>query len=236
MLRSHDNRSYIIPKKIRDGILMLAVMIFLLSCGDKKITAVENAFLHFSGKYAVLVIKKDFMLYVYERGAGVVKKYRIAYGLNPDGKPKLYSGDDRTPEGVYRVTEMLSMDADRSSGSYRKLSGMNRVFFRASNGHYKYGKRDEDLGDNVYGPRFFLLDYPGTHDRSRYKKELRKGNIPVENGIPRPIGHGIAIHGNCDPISIGHQATSGCVRMFNDDIVELEQYIQLGTPVIILPE
>nr|HPJ39838.1 L,D-transpeptidase [Spirochaetota bacterium] len=98
------------------------------------------------------------------------------------------------------------------------------------------GKRNEDLGDNAYGPRFFLLDYPGPHDRARYRNAVREGRVPVENGVPRPIGHGIAIHGNCDMRSIGHLATSGCVRMYNNDIVELEQYIQLGTPVIILSE
>jgi murein L,D-transpeptidase YafK len=236
MLLSHDNSCSFIVKKISGAMLSLAAVALLLSCGDKKSTVVEKAFSNFSGKYVVLVVKKDFMLYVYERGSGVVKKYRIAYGLNPDGKPKLYSGDERTPEGAYSVSEMLSMDAGQSTESYKKLARMNRVFFRARHGHYKYGKRNEDLGDNAYGPRFFLLDYPGTHDRVRYEKALREGTIPVENGIPRPIGHGIAIHGNCDAESIGHLATSGCVRMYNDDIVALEQYIQLGTPVIILPE
>ena len=236
MLLNHDNPGASLMKKICCGALVFIAVALLASCSDKKNTAVEKAFRSFSGKYVILVVKKDFMLYVYARGSGVVKKYRIAYGLNPDGKPKLYSGDERTPEGVYSVSEMLSMDAGQSTESYKKLARMNSVFFRARHGHYKYGKRNEDLGDNAYGPRFFLLDYPGTHDRVRYEKGLREGAIPVENGIPRPIGHGIAIHGNCDVESIGHLATSGCVRMYNDDIVELEQYIQLGTPVIILPE
>ena len=50
------------------------------------------------------------------------------------------------------------------------------------------------------------------------------------------IGGGIAIHGNNDPDSIGHLATSGCIRMLNDDVIELEQFIQIGTPVYIVPD
>ncbi len=214
----------------------IAAAAFLVSCGEKRGMAVKNAFGEFTGKYVLFVSKRDFVLYVYDRDLKVVKKFPIAFGLNPDRKPKLYRGDNRTPEGTYRVTEMLSMDADRSTASYRKLRAMNAVFWRARDGHGRFGDPRADLGDNAYGPRFFLLSFPGEGDRQRYREALKRNEIPFQGGAPVPIGHGIAIHGNNDPESIGHLATSGCVRMYNNDIIELERYVMEGTVVIISPD
>jgi murein L,D-transpeptidase YafK len=211
----------------------MAAALCISSCGDVRKSAVKLAFAEFRGNYVLYVNKSDFTLRVFNRELREVRKYPVAFGLNPDGRPKLHRGDDRTPEGVYRVVEMLSMDAERSTEPYRKLRRMNDVFWRARDGHYRHGNPKEDLGDNAYGPRFFLLDYPNEQDRARYREALARGEIPRQGGGPAPIGQGIAIHGNNDPRSIGHLSTSGCVRMFNNDIMELENYIILGTPIII---
>lgn len=159
--------------------------------------------------------------------------YRIAYGSNPDGKAKLHEGDNRTPEGLYHVNEILSIDVDKKSSSYKKLRDLNKIFFRARDGHCRYGEPDVDLGNNAYGPRYFGLDYPSKQDMARYGHAVRSGTIrPVKGSVPK-IGHGIAIHGNNDENSIGHLTSSGCIRMYNRDILEFEQYLQMGTPVTI---
>lgn len=212
--------------------LMLCAAV-LLSCASPEQQAIRRAFASFDGKFVIFVSKQRFSLYVFDRKGQVVKRYPVAYGLNPDRKAKLYQGDNRTPEGIYRIVEILSMDADPSSEPYRKLKRMNEVWWRARDGHYKFGNKNEDLGDNAYGPRFYLLDYPNADDIVRYSSARAQGVIPLKNGRPLPPGHGIAIHGNNDPDSIGKLATSGCVRMFNTDIIELEKYIVHGTPVII---
>ena len=41
------------------------------------------------------------------------------------------------------------------------------------------------------------------------------------------------IHGTNEPWSIGEQMSSGCVRMLNEDIVDLYQRVPVGTPVLI---
>jgi len=212
---------------------IIPAALLIISCVDGKKQVLEKAFSEFRGNHVLYVSKSEFTLYVYDRKGRVAAKYPVAWGLNPDRKPKLYRGDNRTPEGSYRVVEILSMDADRASASYRKLKRMNDVYWRARDGHYRHGNPREDLGDNAYGPRFFLLDYPNEEDRRRYEMALAKGEVPSRDGAPVPIGHGIAIHGNNDPQSLGQLATSGCVRMFNNDIIELERFIILGTPVII---
>lgn len=44
----------------------------------------------------------------------------------------------------------------------------------------------------------------------------------------------IGIHGTNDPGSIGTCASSGCIRMRNEDIEELFQYVSVGMKVFIL--
>lgn len=45
---------------------------------------------------------------------------------------------------------------------------------------------------------------------------------------------GYGIHGTNNPSSIGKAASHGCVRMYNDDVVELYNMVGLGTPVSII--
>lgn len=42
-----------------------------------------------------------------------------------------------------------------------------------------------------------------------------------------------AIHGTNRPNSVGRFASYGCFRMFNEDIVDLFERVQVGTPVIV---
>lgn len=66
---------------------------------------------------------------------------------------------------------------------------------------------------------------------------------PVRGGAPNnPLGRrwlglstdrykGYGIHGNSDPFSIGKFISAGCIRMINEDVEELFEYIPIGTEV-----
>ncbi|GIO66742.1 L,D-transpeptidase [Paenibacillus sp. JTLBN-2024] len=43
------------------------------------------------------------------------------------------------------------------------------------------------------------------------------------------------IHGTNDPASIGHEVSHGCIRMHNEDVLELSSYVPVGTRVTIRP-
>jgi lipoprotein-anchoring transpeptidase ErfK/SrfK len=43
------------------------------------------------------------------------------------------------------------------------------------------------------------------------------------------------IHGTNAPSTIGSRATSGCIRMANDDVIDLYDRVKLGTKVVVLP-
>lgn len=73
-----------------------------------------------------------------------------------------------------------------------------------------------------------------------------KPNIPsvIPGGTPEnPMGAAAmtlsgggeyAIHGTNAPNSIGRSASYGCIRMHNDDIMDLYQRVNIGTPVIVM--
>lgn len=44
-----------------------------------------------------------------------------------------------------------------------------------------------------------------------------------------------AIHGTNNPASVGHFVSHGCIRMYNQDVMELYRYTRIGTPVVVLP-
>ncbi len=218
-------------------IYLIFIMILMInSCGDSKKESLKSAFSSYRGRYALLINKKHFTLEVYDSSLEKIVIYKIGYGNNPDMKAKLFEGDNRTPEGIYVINEILSIDAGKESESYRKIFNMNKVYFSKSKGYHKYGYPDEDLGDNAYGPRYYGINYPGETDIKNYRKALEKGQIPITNGKPAGPGYGIAIHGNNDEDSIGHLCSSGCIRMYNRDIIDLEKYIILDTPVLIFHE
>src|SRR3981081_860492 len=43
------------------------------------------------------------------------------------------------------------------------------------------------------------------------------------------------IHGTNAPRTIGSRATSGCIRMANDDVIDLYNRVKVGTKVVVLP-
>lgn len=51
-------------------------------------------------------------------------------------------------------------------------------------------------------------------------------------GLSRPH---YGIHGNNDPASIGRDVSHGCIRMYNEDVVELAGIVPIQTRVTIRP-
>ncbi len=86
----------------------------------------------------------------------------------------------------------------------------------------------------------------GKHVRPAWAppKDLRKPGMPAyyPPGAPgNPMGAAAltlsggdyAIHGTNSPGSIGGFVSAGCIRMYNQDIVDLYDRVSVGTPVIV---
>lgn len=44
------------------------------------------------------------------------------------------------------------------------------------------------------------------------------------------------IHGTTEPMSIGKNASSGCIRMINQDVIQLYRRVPIGSRVVVLAE
>jgi len=68
----------------------------------------------------------------------------------------------------------------------------------------------------------------------------------VDGGIDNPLGPramylyrngndlGYRLHGTLEPWSIGNNVSSGCIRMFSEDVIDLYQRCPIGTRVLVL--
>ena len=133
-----------------------------------------------------IVINKDSLtLTLCSESGEVLRHYGVSVAKKFGNKER--RGDGRTPEGVFKINQVLKSDY---------LS--------------------HDFGDGkgpvkgAYGPWFLRLSTPGFID--------------------------IGIHGTHKPESIGTRDTEGCIRLRNEDILDLKQLVKVGTPVIILPD
>lgn len=97
------------------------------------------------------------------------------------------------------------------------------------------------------------LQWKGTHTVTRKtewpswtpsKKMLKRDpSLPrhIPGGPNNPLGARALylgdtlyrIHGNNDPESIGRAVSSGCIRMRNDDVIELYNMVPIGTVVTV---
>jgi len=133
-----------------------------------------------------IVVDKEALKLTLVDGQGApIKEYGISCAINYG--PKKVRGDHKTPEGTFKINELLN------------AKGLSHDF--------KDGKGPVK---DAYGPWFLRLNVPGFID--------------------------IGIHGTPFPESIGTRATEGCVRMRNEDILDLKSRVKLGTVVIILPD
>ncbi|PYZ98291.1 L,D-transpeptidase [Alteribacter lacisalsi] len=102
------------------------------------------------------------------------------------------------------------------------------------------GQRQLTLFEN----RTVKKTYPVAVGRMLFETPV--GEFIIVNRAPNPGGpygvlwlslsrKGYGIHGTNDPSSIGQAVSRGCVRMFNEDVLEVGAIVPNGTRVTITP-
>lgn len=105
--------------------------------------------------------------------------------------------------------------------SYRIATGRESHFTPEGNFVIMNKLGDEDLNEAL-GIRWMGLGVPFENDNR------------AETDPRAPVGMKYGIHGTDEPASIGSNASGGCIRMDNKDIVELHQLAKIGIRVDIV--
>lgn len=158
----------------------------------------------------VLEMHKSQQELLVKSGTEVVRRYRAVSGRGGNG-PKREYGDRKTPIGVYRIIELR----DKSQFHFfMKLDYPNLI-------------------DAWYGYRNEVID---AGDFRAITAAFKDNRTPPQD---TPLGGYIGIHGigelDDEKLMI-HEAgdwTAGCIALTNDEIIDLKQYVTVGTKVVI---
>ena len=103
-----------------------------------------------------------------------------------------------------------------------------------------YGTKHRS-GDNRTPEGFFTVQ--GVYNSTDWLYTDEKGVTSKTKGVygPRfirlntPVTSSVGIHGTVSPGSLGKRVSHGCIRIANQNILELAKHVEPGMPVIVLP-
>ena len=155
------------------------------------------------------IIKSERVLLV-KRGDQVYKRYQVATGRGGAGDKRV-TGDLHTPVGTYRIV--------RFNDNSRFHMFMQLNFPNVKDAFYGYKSNMITRGEF-----YRIID------------SLKHGSVPMQS---TKLGGAIGIHGigEISPKRLRiHKAldwTEGCIALTNEDVVDLRNYVSLGTKVVI---
>jgi lipoprotein-anchoring transpeptidase ErfK/SrfK len=88
--------------------------------------------------------------------------------------------------------------------------------------------------------------WPAWHPTPRMRAQTAGLPTRIAPGAENPLGARALdlyqggrdtlyrIHGTSEPWTIGTKASSGCIRMFNEDVIDLFDRVKVGAPVLVL--
>lgn len=104
----------------------------------------------------------------------------------------------------------------------------------------KYGTKHKKR-DNRTPEGFFTAE--GIYDSTEWLYTDDDGNTSKKKGQFGPrfirlktnVTSQIGIHGTCAPWALGARVSHGCIRIHNDNILELVKFVEVGMPIIVNP-
>lgn len=186
---------------------VLAILILTSQCAAGE-AASGNVLAEVQQGLVLLIKKSAHTLTVYQEGKAV-KDYLAVFGVNPDGD-KVRQGDNRTPEGVFYITDKESLGEDPYLGrkwfglSYPDVSHAERALSQA------------------------LIS------RDQYNAIVSANNAQDMPPQSTSLGGWIGIHGGREDLTRERiNWTEGCIAMLDKDLEELFLLVKPGTKVVI---
>lgn len=159
--------------------------------------------------------KSEFRMKLYAKGKWI-KTYTIALGQEPNG-PKQQQGDNKTPEGVYKI---IQKSRGPFEGAYSQYLGVAWLRLNYPNN-----------ADAVNGFKKGLIT------QAQKNAIINANNAGKEPPKTTKLGGGIGIHGWWGdwPGNDQQNLTWGCISVQNPELNDLYERVPLGTTIVILP-
>jgi lipoprotein-anchoring transpeptidase ErfK/SrfK len=156
----------------------------------------------------------------------------------------LTSSQDGRPQAVATPRETVDFDAKYAPGTVVISTNERRLYYVLGNVQaVRYGVGVGRPGFEWAGTRFISSkrEWPDWTPPAQMLK--RRPDLPrhMEGGVDNPLGARAMylsgtlyrIHGSNEPETIGQAVSSGCIRMTNDDVIDLYNRVHVGTRVVV---
>ena len=159
--------------------------------------------------------KGEYRMKLFAKGK-LIKTYFIALGQSPMG-PKQKQGDNRTPEGDYKIIQKSRCPFE---GDYSQYLGVAWMRINYPNN-----------ADAINGQKKNLIS---EEEKNKIILANNSGKEPPKN---TKLGGGIGIHGWWGewPGIDRQNLTWGCISIQNKDLDDLYNRVPIGTRILILP-
>jgi lipoprotein-anchoring transpeptidase ErfK/SrfK len=145
----------------------------------------------------------------------------------------------------FKRGQIVAYPTQMATGSIIVSTKQNVLFFVLGNGKaVKYRVATARKGFEWSGTHKVSFKTQWPDWRPPTEMRARHPELPtfMEGGPKNPLGARAIyiggtiyrIHGTNEPKSIGKPASSGCIRMLNDDVTELYQFVKPGATVTVL--
>ncbi len=171
-----------------------------------------------------------------------------AYEVDPLTRLPLVSGpvsDANRPQATAIPREIVSYSGNHAPGTIVVDTNERRMYFVLPNGQaVRYGVGVGRPGFSWSGTQTISQkrEWPGWTPPPQMLK--RRPDLPrhMVGGPDNPLGARAMylgstlyrIHGSNEPETIGQAVSSGCIRMVNDDVIDLYERARVGTRVVVL--
>ncbi len=145
----------------------------------------------------------------------------------------------------FKRGQIIKYETSMSAGSIIVNTKQNALFYVLGNGKaVKYRVATAKKGFEWSGTNTvsYKTQWPDWRPPTEMRK--RRPDLPafMAGGPENPLGARAIylgstiyrIHGTNEPSSIGKAASSGCIRMLNEDVSELYQFVKAGATVTVL--
>ena len=168
-----------------------------------------------------------------------------AYEIDPLTRQPLPLPEGTAPQASAIPRETVSYPSRFAPGTIVIATSERRLYYVLGDGQaIKYGVGVGRPGFEWSGTKSITrkAEWPSWTPPAQMLR--RRPDLPrhMQGGVDNPLGARAMylgstlyrIHGSNEPESIGQAVSSGCIRMLNDDVIDLYARAQVGTRVVVV--